>query len=398
MKYFLLFVFYFIGHGTYFSALSPYTHTNFGSRAYLVILAGQLCFPVGYFLSGILSDRTRRLRSILVPALVLHGPVQYLLFSFPDSFALTVALSAVARLLFAANFQMITIAVLEGAGVLRFGSYRVAGTYSFFLIHLILFLIESSASAGRTPGTGLLADPRLGSVAGPIGLCAMWATALVATRVQRLRKSEATYYFRDAVAILKRPAVSVFFGFSFLFFFGYQLVDFHLGQWLKDRGGMRDVYLAWCLAVVIEIPFLPLAGRIARRFGIHALFYISLASALLRFGYLAAVTAGWALPSPVYSQLLHGLHFGGFYMGALFSLRAYFPEHLFGTGNGLYTVLCAALGGIAGNTLYGNLLYLGGSADFFPLFFSAMLLQVALIFGFLFLPAPVQRSGIHETS
>ena len=398
MKYFLLFVFYFIGHGTYFSALSPYTHTNFGSRAYLVVLAGQLCFPVGYFLAGFLSDRTRLLRAILVPALLLHGPLQFLLFSFPDNFALTVALSAAVRLLFAANFQMITIAVLEGGGLLQFGAYRVAGTYSFFFVHLLLFVLEGAANAGGVQRIGLLADPHLGSVAGPVGLGAMLATALVATRIQPLRQSQVRYHFRDALSILRTPSVAVFFCFSFFFFFGYQLVDFHLGQWLKSRGGMRDVYLAWCLAVVLEIPFLPLAGRISRRFGIHSLFYISLLSSVLRFAYLAAAAGGLELPSAVYSQVLHGLHFGGFYMGALFSLRSYFPEHLFGTGNGLYTVLCAALGGISGNALYGKLLYLTGSPDFFPLFFSAMLLQVALFFGFLFLPAPVERSGIHGTT
>ncbi len=394
MTYVLLFVFYFLGHGTYFSALSPYTHSNFGERAYLVILAGQLCFPIGYVLAGVLSDRTRRLRSIAVPTLLLHGPLQFLLFCFPDDFLVTVVLAALVRLLFAMNFQMITIAVLEGAGVLRFGTVRVAGTYSFFFVHLILFLVESYLM-GVGQVTFLPAGLGPGTVAGPVGWFAMWASAIVALRMQPNRTSEVTYYFRDAASVLRKPPVVAFFLFSFVFFFSYQLVDFHLGQWLKERGGMRDVYLAWCLAVLLEIPFLPLAGRIADRFGVHALFYVSLGSAVLRFAHLAGVSAGLALPSPLFSQLLHGLHFGGYYMGALFSLRSYFPDHVFGTGNGLYTMFCAAGGGIAGNVVFGNLLYRGGNADFFPLFFVALVLQVVLFFGFLFLPVPKQRTENH---
>lgn len=403
LRYGLLFGLFFIGHGTYFSALSPYTHSHFGSRAYLVILAGQICFPFGYFAAGVLSDRTRRLRALLVPSLLAHAPLQFFLFQFPHDFAVTLALSAATRFLFAVNFQLITISVLEGGGLLRFGRYRVSGTAAFFGVHLLLFLSESpglfgAQALGDSFGAGpsvAAENPRLFAF---VGLVAIWLTAIVATGIQPQRESRQVYHFRDAARILLRRDTALFFLLSFLFFFGYQLVDFHLGGWLKERGGMQAVYAAWCLAVVLELPFLPLAGWMARRHGLRSLFYVSLVAGLLRFGYLAGSVIGLPLPSPVFSQLLHGLHFTGYYMGAIFRLRATFPEHLFGTANGFYIVFCSALGGMCGNVFYGRLLYQNGNADFFPLFFSAMILQVVLIFGFLFLPTPIERSVTDETS
>ena len=397
MNYFLLFFLFFIGHGVYFSSLSPYTHTAFGSDSWLVFLAGQISFPFGYFLSGYISDRFRVLRGFMVVSLLIHAPAQYFLFSFPENLHMTIALSGITRFLFAVNFQLITIAALEGAGQDNFGKKRSLGTVSFFLIHLYLFLAETNLLP-----LPMLEDSQSQGSAGRLGLVFHLFTALVALTMPRHRRSHEAYFFKDAMRVLLRGRVALFFLVSFLFFVSYQLVDYYLGQYLNRKGGMSLVYLGWCLAVVFEIPFLPLTARILRRYNLNSLFLLATGAGALRFLWLSLDTLG-ASPVPiVFSQLLHGIQFTGYYMGGIFFLRRFFPEHLYGTGSGAYTVICAALGGMVGNLVYGRILYsdialfptawapaLGSEfGPFFPLFFSAFLIQAALFFGFIFMPAP----------
>src|SRR5690606_12613158 len=122
----------------------------------------------------------------------------------------------------------------------------------------------------------------------------------------------------------------------------------------------------------------PLAARLARSRGIHMLFLIATAAGVLRFLWICLDILGYS-PWPVLlSQPLHGIQFAGYYMGAIFTLRALFPDHLFGTANGIYMLTAAAGGGMVGNVFYGRWLnQLGSASDpnsFLPLFFSAMLI------------------------
>ncbi|MBI3395165.1 MAG: hypothetical protein HY042_04975 [Spirochaetia bacterium] len=92
--------------------------------------------------------------------------------------------------------------------------------------------------------------------------------------------------------------------------------------------------------------------------------------------------------------MLHGIHYTGFFMGAVYRLRSIFPDHLYGTGNGSYMVLTASLGGMSGNLFFGWLLFAQGihvyealgPSNYLPLFVSAAVIHVAIALGFVLLP------------
>ena len=400
MRFILLFFIYFLGFGSYLSSLSPYIHTAYGEDAWLVFFMGQVFYPLGYFLAGYFSDRFRSLRRFLIFALLVLAPLQFFFFSFQDSLSLSMILSALTRLFHAICLQLMTIATLEGAGTDHFGRIRKFGTIGFLLVQGSFYLLEIWAWFGVP--TGGLAGPGGMLPAGELGAVFYLLAILPAFLIPSERRSSDKYYFHDALVIFRQWRLVFFLGLSFFFYFNFQLVDYYIGQFLKERGGMAAVYGGWCLAVLLEIPFLHICARMVQNRPLRLLFLISIGAGALRFGWLSLEIAGYNFPSAVYSQILHGIHFGGYYMGAIYTLRYTFPEHLFGTANGIYTIFAPALGGISGNYVYGQLLYAEqgvqvaagtGLESFLPLFFYAMLLQGILFFGFIFLPSPVKRTS-----
>ena len=395
LPYILLTFSFFLGLGTYFTSLSPFALTHFEERSRLIFLAGQVCFPLGFFLSGYLSDRTRRIRALLTTGLLLQAPCQYLFFSSEDNFAAGLVLGALTRFFLAFNLQLNTLAILEARGESRFGAIRMWGTVAFMLIHLVLYTIDIWA-----------ADLFDAAAAGRLAAFFLLLTAIPARWIIPERKSRESYHFRDALRILKQPPVALFYGFSFYFYFHFQIVDLYLGQFLKEVGGMRMVYLAWALVGLVEIPFLPYTAWIARRSGIRALIWLALGAGALRFTMLAASIAGYEPVPVVVSQLLHGLHFAGYYTGALYWLRSTYPDHLFGTGVGLFMLIAAAAGAAAGNLFFGWLLfsdvpvlvtaYTGialeaDQAGYFPIFVLVVVSQIVLTGAFALLRSPPMR-------
>ncbi len=247
---------------------------------------------------------------------------------------------------------MIAIAVLEEKGTIRFGGLRAWGTAGFFTIHFALFL-----------GGGILAPffPPFtagwdASLVGQGGSIFYILAAFIAIKVSRYRQSHEEYHFSAALNRILQPGVMSFFVVSFFFYFAYQLVDYYVGQYIEKSAGMDIVYGGWALAVIFEIPFLALSGRLYRRHGIKPFFLLSTGAGALRFGWLALSSLqGWEV-SPLYSQILHGVHFTGFYMGAIYWLRATFPNHLYGTGYGAYIIFASSLGGALGSMVFGSLL------------------------------------------
>lgn len=376
--YGVLYFFYFLGHGAYFSTLSPYMIERFTEDARYVFLAGQLTFPAGYFLAGYLSDRTRKLRSFFLAGIILHAPCQFLLYSGME-FSASVALSAVTRFLFAFNMQMLTIATLEGASASGFAKSRTVGTIGFLLIHAFLFAMELFWVS--FPGFEL-EDPGRGGRAGAFFLVVLFVPALF---MQKDRLSSLKYYFKDAIAIAKTPRIFLFYLLSFVFFTSYQIVDFYLGAYLKIRGGMSYVYGGWILAVSLEIVLLPLTYKLHRG---NLLFYTGLSAGILRFALLFTDAAVSPLEWILYSQLLHGIHFTCYYMGAIYRLREHFPDHLYGTGYGMYMAFSSALGQITGNLSAGYVLGMmpdpQSPSAYAPLFAYSIIIHIIVFAGFHF--------------
>lgn len=374
MIYFALFFVYFLGHGAYFSAMSPYVMGKFPAHADLIILVSQLSSPIGNLLAGYASDKSRLLRVPLVLALCGFGVSQFIFFldvTLPVMLAATVAL----RIFLSGAGQLIILSCLE-AGAARFARARTAGTVGFSAVQIALFGIEtwfpvfSPAVLARTAAIF------------------HFLTAVLALRVPAHRLSHDEYHFKEAAGLIFKPRVILFFAISFVYYGCYQLVDYYLGRFLELTGGIQQVYLGWGFSVVFEIALMPFTAAIFHRFPARLLFLVSLGAGFLRFLWLY-LSVHETLPAPFLSQLLHGLHFTGFYAAAIYLLQRIFPPHLYGTGHALYTIFAASAGGIAGNILTGRLLGSGPSAaEFGPVFGTAALLTGLMLVLFALMPLP----------
>jgi hypothetical protein len=374
--YFALFFVYFLGHGAYFSAMSPHVMGRFPASADHINMVAQLASPIGTLLAGYVSDRTRLLRLPLMLSLVGFGISQIAFFQDLPETGIYVS-TVLLRIFLSASGQLIIISCLEGAGSGRFARARTAGTVGFLVIQLSLYGVQSFWTE--------TADP---------ALLARWAagfhflTALLAMAVPAQRKSHEEYHFRAAAEKLTEPRVLLFFAGSFVFYGCYQFVDYYLGRFLQLRGGMGQVYLGWGFSVLFEIALMPFTALIFQKLSGRFLFLVSLAAGLGRFIwlYLAVDTNG---PPAYLSQILHGLHFTGFYAAAIYLLQRIFPPHLYGTGHALYSVLAASAGGITGNLLTGLALGHGpGIEQFAPVFVISAALHCLLLLVFLFAPMP----------
>lgn len=376
MIYFALFFVYFLGHGAYFSAMSPHIMGRFPASADHINLVSQISSPLGTLLAGYISDKTRLLRLPLVVSLAGFGIAQVAFFQeIPVSgiFVATVLL----RIFLSASGQLIILSCLE-AGTGSFARARTAGTVGFMVIQLALFGVQSSPLAAQT-------NP---AVLAQIAACFHFLTAFIALGVPVHRRSHEEYHFRAAANRILEPRVLFFFAGSFVFYGCYQLVDYYLGRFLQLTGGMGQVYLGWGLSVLFEMALMPFTALIFDKMPTRLLFLVSLAAGLGRFLwlYLAVDPAG---PPAFLSQILHGLHFTGFYAAAIYLLQRIFPPHLYGTGHALYTVLAASAGGITGNLLTGAVLGAGpGAAQFAPVFASVAVLHCLLLLAFSFVRLP----------
>lgn len=377
----LVYFFFFLGHGSYFTTLSPHMLYRFGDDARYVFFTGQLLYPFGYFFAGWFSDKTRRIRSALVAFLLLQTPFQYHLFSPDLSLMGCIVSAAVTRFFFAANTQLLTIAALESLSFRGFSVSRSAGTFGFFCIQIGMLLLEMFALSDAAPEIQ-------GGRGGQWGSVFMLVTALFAYLVPERRRSHTEYFFRDAFSALKKEGFLPFFIVSFVFYFSYQVVDYYLGGYLRQAGGMSYVYGGWGLAVLVEIPLMILADRIAGRRGVRFLFLLAVMSGAIRF-LILGLDAVIGLPGLIlFQQLLHGIHFTGYYMGTVYLLRRNFPEHLYGTGMGIYMVVSVSAGATIGNLLTGMLLK--SDSGFAGIFFVSLLLHLAVFFSFLFLSLPAR--------
>ena len=389
MIYIVIFFIYYVGVGAYFASLSPFILTVYKSDANLVFLASQAAFPFGYFLSGYLSDRFRSLRTLLVPFILFQFFFQYLLFIPYDSLLPAIAVSAATRFCFAFNFQLLTIAALEGGGMKKFGIYRSYGTGGFFFVQLLLFLLD-----GTSVFQGLEANAKDAALAGQLGAFFYLLVFLLSFFIQKERVSQEKYNFMRTISITLKPGMLLFYAFSFFYYFSYQIVDFYVGNYFRLTGGMKMVYLGWFLAVILEIPFLPLSARVFHFHRGRFLFLVSTLAGTLRFGLLALHASGQEEIPVLYTQILHGIQFTGYYMGGIHLMRKAYPEHLYGTGYGLFMIFAVSLGGMAGNLFFGKVLYGGFNfdgafsflniAEGFPsLFLLASSIQLLLFFVFL---------------
>ncbi|HMU83819.1 MAG TPA: MFS transporter [Leptospiraceae bacterium] len=373
MIYFALFFVYFLGNGAYFSGFSPYVLGNYPAESAAIFLSSQIASPAGTLLAGVTTDKTRLLRwplFVCVSSLVVF---QFLFFSVLSPLW-TIVSSICLRFFLSAAGQILVIATLESGGA-RFARARTAGTVGFCVIQIVLYLLAETLVAHSSAEFG-----RWTAAFYSIGM-------ILALFVPLKRKTHEPYYFSEAVQRMFRGSAPAFFVASFFFYLCYQLVDYYIGRFLEMRHGISAVYLGWGLSVFLEILLMPFTALLFEKFHTRSLFVLAIAAGALRFLWLG-VAATSEIPA-VFAQLLHGLHFAGYYAGVIFLLRRYFPAHLYGTGHALFSGFAMSCGGIAGNMLTAYMLGKSpGVSSFAIVFLGAAGIHILLIGAFYFMRLP----------
>ncbi len=350
LQYFLLYFFCYLGLGSYFVSLSPYIIEKFGDLGKYIFFSGQIGYPLGYLFSGWISDKTKKIKIFGIFFSLLLIPAQYFLYDPSLDFNLTIFYSFLIRFLFASNIQILQIAALEQLYYSGFSISRAAGTLGFLFTQTIMFLLELYYF---NSDNNLIEASRGGQLGSWIHILTLMLAFIV---LPENRKSKSHFYFKDVTKLIFSSSIWMFFIISFFYYFSYQIVDFYLGSYFIQLGGMKYVYLSWILSVIIEIPFFPLTQKIIYKWNLKYLFIVSLMAGSLRFLFLIInvyyLSGKWIL----ITQLLHGIHFTGYMAGSIYFFHKKFPEHLYGTAFGLFVIFSLSIGSILGTFFYGILL------------------------------------------
>jgi MFS family permease len=347
ISFYVILFLYFAGLGANLSSLSPYLITHFGKNAEWVFISIQLMVPVGTLFAGWISDKSKKIRVFLYFGMFFTFPAQYFLFSFSESWELTLICAGTLRFLLSANYQWMVIGALEKMGESNFSKIRSSGTLGFLIIQIALFLLTH-------PEWQIFDSPE---IAGKFGSFFYLAPLFFLHSIPAERISEQEYKFKDAYDFILNKNIILFFLLSFFFYSAYQVTDNYLGRYFQLSYGLGSVYLSWVFAVLLEIPFLLSVTRIVHKFHFFSLFYISILAGFVRFLFLSFSVSGVSIEAILFFQLPHAIFFAGYYMGTIHFLRKMVPTHIYGSVYGLYSIFSMSLGGMAGNLISGALLY-----------------------------------------
>lgn len=364
-----------MGLGAYFVSLSPYILHRFQEDSHYIFLSGQLAYPLGYFLSGWISDKTKKLRIYGILLSFFLFPLQNLLFDYHQPFWVILIVSGLVRFLFAALIQILQIAALEKIHYLGFSISRSAGTLGFLMIQIFMFLLETFYFT-QTPPLEIIT-----SRGGKLSSYAHLFTLLLCIAIlPEKRQSESQYFFKEVLGIIKEQKIYTFFVISFFYYFAYQIIDFYLGRYFQLLGGMPFVYLGWILAVLLEIPFFFYSQKFIFRYGLKTIFLLSLFSGFLRFFLMYFNSLYFDSQWILLTQFLHGIHFTGYMAGSIYFFHKKFPEKYFGTAFGLFMVVSLSLGSILGNFVYGHVLHLFSYKEGYKILFLISFITFFILF------------------
>lgn len=376
-NFFFFFILYFItylGLGAYFVSLSPYILQKFKENSQYIFLSSQITYPLGYFLAGWISDKTKRLKIYGILFSLFLFPTQFLLFDPKQSFWIAFICSGLIRFLFAALIQILQIAALEKIHFYGFSVSRSSGTFGFLIIQILMFFMESFV-LDQKQSLDVITS-RGGQISSWIHILTFILCFFI---LPKKRNSESRYYFKEVLEIIKKENLSIFFILSFFYYMAYQIVDFYLGRYFQTIGSMKFVYLSWIIAVLLEIPFFYHSQKLIHRFGLKTLFLVSLFFGFLRFFLMFLNHIYFHSQLIILTQIFHGIHFTGYMAGSVYFFHKKFPEQYFGTSFGLFIVFSLSFGSILGNLLYGEILKLFSyDIGFGILFFLSFVIHLLL--------------------
>ena len=161
----------------------------------------------------------------------------------------------------------------------------------------------------------------------------------------------------DALALLKRPQISIFFIFSILVGAILQIDNIFISSFLHDfdsnplyTTSFGVVYSGVIVSIskISEVLFILTVPFFLRRYGIKTIILISTTAWVLRFGLLAYGDPGNGLWMIILSMIIFGCAFDFFNISGSLFINMEAPSHMRASAQGLFFIMVLGIGGFGG--------------------------------------------------
>ncbi len=308
-----------------------------GTHIGIVLAMGSLTSIVFQPLWGMVSDRTRTIRKVLLLLLACSIVTGVLMFNASAlwSFALFVVLMNVFYLPTDPLVESLNFQTTQRENV-SYGSVRMFGAMGYAVTSLL-------AGYGLQQwGMGSLAWIYAG-----VGVTAL----ILAVTIADVQASAKPALFRHLKQFFTQSHALSFFLLVLLVAIPHKMNDTFIGLYMDQLGGsVRLTGLSWFVMTLTETVFFALSARLIKP-GKERLF-MTLAAGLyaVRFLLSGLVNHPYEL---VAVQVLQGVTFVLFYVGAMQYLYAIVPDEWKSTGQTMLTVLFFGVSGIIGSSIGG---------------------------------------------
>jgi MFS transporter, PPP family, 3-phenylpropionic acid transporter len=357
-NYFLLFV--------SFAILSPYLQLFLKARGMspsrIGVLLGllELAGIAGPLLLGRLADSRSAYRGLLAAcfgaAVLAFLPMQ-LTTLFPVFAACIAVLGFAYRSVIPLMDSLVSRTLPDPAR--QYGRMRVAGSLGFIAISLVM---QASGLATGSSSLAIMAVFGASAAAAALAVTLMPAAprtppAAHAPSAPR-ETAPAPAAGRDGFDARFWAVIGIIFLGRFALGSYYSFFSLYLQQTFPDTG----VSMLWAIGPLAEIGTIWFSGPLIRRFGIRAMFIVSLAAISVRLGLFIVAPS---IVVVALAQLLHAFTFGTFHTTAVAFVNQKVDHGRRGMGMAIYNAIGCGLGGFLASVTGGYLIESRGFAFLF---------------------------------
>jgi PPP family 3-phenylpropionic acid transporter len=323
----------------YVGVSSPFTSLFFAARgmstgqiAILMSLAqlARIAAPYGW---GHLGDRLGA-RALVLRYSALALFVSYIGILLGNSFFSFFVAASLVHLFASAQrplSEALLVSELRG-DMARYGRLRLWGPLGFTALAL--------GSGALLDAVGMLMMPWI-----PLTLLA--GVALVSLTLGEPAPGPAPVKPAAIAALLRVPALQVFFGSAFLMLMAHAALQVFLSLYLASLGYSKtQIGMLWAIGTLSEVAMYFFVGHLLRKLGMQGLLLATHAVAVLRF--LLIAFGAHSLPLLVVAQLLQSVSVAAHQTSAIGTLQRWFSGPLQARGQALLISVSYGLGGACG--------------------------------------------------
>ena len=336
-----MYFFYYMAIGAFLPFISLYyEHLGLSGTQIGVLLAlPTLAASAATLAWGVLADALHWHRGLFRVALLL-SPLAILGLSRAAGSSILVAIVLLYAFVSAPILPLLDSAALE-VSASRQGSYgdlRVWGTFGWAVSTWLM---------------GALIQ-RFGLPWQFYGYAVFMAVMFIASLFQSPRLEVLRTSLRTGLqALVSRPGFLLFLLSLFVLTMTTGGVNYFFSLYLEGIGaGEATIGLAWTLAAVSEVPIMLWSGSLIRRIGATGLLAIAFGTYALRWLLYSFIATPWLALTV---QLLHGLSFAAFLMGAVNYMGRRAPPGLGTSAQAMFNAVAFGIGPFAGGLLVGYL-------------------------------------------